>query len=896
MNRERWQKLKEIFHSALELEADERARFIEEVCADDEELKEEVESLLAHDEDGNDSIEEIALEIAARLVSDNAVDRDTGRIIGSYRVIGEISQGGMGTILLAARADDQFQKLVAIKLVKRGMDTDFIVSRFLSERQILAGFDHPNVARLFDGGATDDGLPYFVMEYIEGVAIDEYCDEQRLSITERLKLFLTVCSAVEYAHKKRVIHRDLKPTNILVTPEGVPKLLDFGIAKLLEPDYAEEAENRTKTAARFVTPSHASPEQLRGESVTVASDVYSLGVLFYELLTGHRPYELKSKTGEEIIRVVCEETPGNPSSVVTRTREAIRGDETITLTPEQVSFTRASSVEKLRRRLAGDLDMIALMALRKEPERRYQSVEEFSDDIRRHLERLPVRAQKDRLPYRGMKFIRRHSALVIAVALSALVIASVIVFSLLWVSSRINKAAPGKANSIAVLPFTVEGDEELGEEMADALSARLSRIGRIIVAPASAVTQYNRSDQGPAEAGRRLGVGMALSGRAELKDQWISVNLQLFGVSDGSLLWSERFEEDFSDRLAAENAIAERVAGAIALELTGEEKRLFVKRYTDNPEAYQLYMKGRFFWNKRTEEGINKSIEYFEKAIELDPQYALAYAGMAESYAITNLYSVNQIKDADPKAREAAVKALAIDDSLAEAHTALAYIKEQYDWDFAGAEREFKRALELNPNYATAHHWYSEYLAMMGRTEESIYHIRQAQRLDPTSLIINTQAGFPYICARRYDEAMREYQKALEMDPNFPTARIYLARCYEVKAMCEEAIAEYKKASGTGSLTLAKLGCAYAACGKKREAREVLNELMKLSKQRYISPYNIAVLHAALGEKDAAFASLAKAYEDRDAMLVTLKVDRSLDGLRSDPRFDDLLRRVGLVH
>jgi serine/threonine protein kinase/Tfp pilus assembly protein PilF len=332
--------------------------------------------------------------------------------IGPYRIIRRIGQGGMGAVYLAARDDDQFKKQVAIKLIKRGMDTDFVLRRFRNERQILASLDHPNVARLLDGGTTEDGRPYFVMEYIEGKPITEYADQKRLATVERLKLFGQVCAAVHYAHQNLVIHRDIKPSNILVTADGTPKLLDFGIAKLLNPELAAQTIEATALAVRLMTPEYASPEQVRGEQITTSSDVYSLGVLLYELLTGHRPYRISSRLPDEIARVVCEEQPQKPSTAVARavTVEDTDGTMRATLTPESVSRTRDGQPDKLRRKLSGDIDNIVLMAMRKEPQRRYASVDQLSNDILRHLDGRPVIARKDTLAYRASKFIRRHKA------------------------------------------------------------------------------------------------------------------------------------------------------------------------------------------------------------------------------------------------------------------------------------------------------------------------------------------------------------------------------------------------------------------------------------------------------------------------------------------------------
>lgn len=429
MTPERWQQIEEIFDSALEREANERAAFLNEACIGDEKLRKEVESLLAHQERAGTVIQAVVQGEAQDLTDAHKIP-DGPQQIGPYKILREIGRGGMGGVYLAARADDQYRKRVAIKLIRRGMDTEDILRRFRNERQILASLDHPNIARLLDGGTTADGLPYFVMEYIEGKSINDYCDTHKLSTIERLKLFRTVCAAVHYAHQNLVVHRDLKPSNIVVTTEGVTKLLDFGIAKLLNPELSGQTIAPTATAVRLMTPEYASPEQVRGETITTSSDVYSLGVLLYELLTGHRPYRVKSRAPREIVHAICEVEPEKPSTIVNRTEElpSSDGSSHITVTPESVSRTREGQPDKLSRKLSGDLDNIVLMAMRKEPQRRYSSVGQFAEDIRRHLEGLPVVARKDTFSYRAEKFVKRNkTGVAVAALIMVLLIAGIAV-------------------------------------------------------------------------------------------------------------------------------------------------------------------------------------------------------------------------------------------------------------------------------------------------------------------------------------------------------------------------------------------------------------------------------------------------------------------------------------
>ena len=409
MKTERWEKVKNLLDEALPLDRAERDSYLRQVCAGDDDLRVEVESLLSsYEHAGNEFLQVPAFDVYAKEAS------RLGRRLGPYNIVEEIGQGGMGEVYRAIRDDGQYTKEVAIKLVRGGFDNASVLERFRNERQILASLDHANIAHLMDGGTTEDGIPYLVMELVEGVPIDSYCDQHQLNITQRLQLFRDVCAAVQYAHQRLVIHRDIKPGNILVTGGGIPKLLDFGIAKIFDPAHSAET-----TLAHPMTPEYASPEQIRGEAVTTAADVYSLGVVLYQMLTGRSPYPGDTHLSHDLARAICEAEPERPSSVILKPEEIQRHGETAPLTPTEVSSAREGSVAKLRRRLRGDLDNIVLKALRKEPQRRYASVEQFAEDIRRHLDGLPVTASKASWSYRAAKFIKRHRA---AMAVSAVMV------------------------------------------------------------------------------------------------------------------------------------------------------------------------------------------------------------------------------------------------------------------------------------------------------------------------------------------------------------------------------------------------------------------------------------------------------------------------------------------
>lgn len=433
MTPERWQQVKELLGPALELDPAERIDYLDKACGSDASLREELERLLAAEEKaGGEFLNDPLIPGSLNRELSQPADVWIGRRVGPYQIVEEIGVGGMGEVYRAVRADDQYRKQVAIKLVRSGQDSSFVLGRFKNERQILAGLDHPNIARLLDGGTTEEGVPYFVMELIEGQVIDAYCDAHKLATNERLKLFLQVCSAVQYAHQRLIIHRDIKPGNILVTSEGVPKLLDFGIAKILDADSLTAGFEPTVTMFRMLTPEYASPEQIRGEPITTASDVYALGVVLYELLTGHSPYRLSTRKPHEMARAICESDPERPSTVVGRTG-----------TSRTRSAAHEAAPEKLRKHLSGDLDTIVLMALRKEPQRRYASVEQFAEDIRRHLADLPVIARKDTLGYRTSKFITRHK---VGVAAAALV--SIALLAALGVTLREARIAQRRFNDV----------------------------------------------------------------------------------------------------------------------------------------------------------------------------------------------------------------------------------------------------------------------------------------------------------------------------------------------------------------------------------------------------------------------------------------------------------------
>ncbi|HVG39648.1 MAG TPA: protein kinase [Pyrinomonadaceae bacterium] len=867
MTPERWKQVEAVLEQALERPTGERASFLDAACGDDQALRQQVETLIGSYDRAGSFIDR---PVFGEVPDDNGGSPLIGQRLGSYKIVRELGRGGMGAVYLAVRADDEFQKRVAIKLVKRGMDTDFILRRFRQERQILASLDHPYIARLFDGGTTPDGLPYFVMEYIEGQTLHHYCDAHKSSTIERLRLFERVCAAVQYAHQNLIIHRDLKPSNVLVTADGTPKLLDFGIAKLLNPEMGGQTLDPTTMALRLMTPEYASPEQVRGETVTVTSDVYSLGVLLYELLTGHRPYRLRSRTPQELARAVCEQEPERPSVAINAIEVlTVNEAEVVEITPDSVSRVRDGSLDKLRRQLSGSLDNIVLKALRKEPQRRYQTVELLADDIRRYLDGLPVSAPAYYPPTMQTKIDASE--------------------------------APTGIKTIAVLPFKMlraeqGGDEYLGMGMADAIITKLSNIQRIVVRPTSSVIKYFDGEHNILTAGHELDVDFILDGRIQRHGDRMRVTVQLVRMSDGAPLWAAKFDENYTDIFTVEDSISEQVAVALMPRLSGQERERLNRRETDNPEASQAYMKGRFFWNKFTVEGFHRAHEHFAEAIRLDPNFAQAHVGIADYYNWASIFSLLPPRECYERAKAAATRALELDDSLAEAHAALAFTTLCYEWDWATAEAMFKRALELNQNYSAAHQWYSNLLLARKRFAEAIAESQQAQILNPLSLIDNAIVGWTLYQARRYDRAVASLRRTLEMEPNFGQGYVYLAMAYDRTDRKDEALNALRKSLKLmeGALMpLGAYGAALASSGQQTEARQVLAQLNETARQRYVSPYFSALIHAALGEHDAAFDCLDRSAEERDGWLIWLATEPLLDPLRRDARFDNLLRRVG---
>ena len=874
MTPERWQHIEEIFHEALELEADERSKFISEKTGKDTELRSEVEKLLSQFDEASSFIEQPLYDSAknnvlSALLDDVDEDPMVGTVLGNYRIEREVGRGGMGAVYEAYRADGEFRLRVALKVVKRGIDTDFVLRRFRNERQILAALDHPFITRLIDGGTTPDGRPYFVMEYIDGQTLYRYCDKKRLSINERLELFCRVCEAVEYAHGKQIIHRDLKPSNVFVTNDGQPRLLDFGIAKLLDPEMASDTLQPTATALRMMTVDYASPEQVRGEKVTYSTDVYSLGVILFELLTGRRPYKLKSRSPHDVARAICDDEPVMPSVAVGSSDPDLAS---VNVNPSAATLAglvkpQRETPGQMSEQLRGNLDKIILKALQKDAGGRYVSVAAFREDIERHL---------------------KGEAVAVELSMPKPQISG-------------NEAENG-GKLVAVLPLSImspssgENTDEayLTVGLADAIITRLTSVRKLTVRPTSSITRYNEHQINPFRAGMELGVEFVLDGRIRRFGDRLRVSLQLLDVKSVTAIWAGQFDESLVDVLELEDAIAEQVAAALIPQLTGEEKRKLAKRGTNNPKAYEAYLRGRFYWNQFTITSFGKAIESFKQAVDIDPDYALAYAGIADFYIWANIYGLIPASEYFENANAALDKALAIDDQLGEAYASRALITNN-NFRPVESERLMLKALDLVPHYPHAYEWYSALLVSTGRNAEGVEAVRKAEDLDPLSLRTKTLVAWTTYQTRDYEAALEKAEEIISLEDNYPQGHLQRGNILIEMGRFDEAVAEVERAMELmpGSALVQYYLCfALAAVGRRDDAIRLADEMEAAAATGYVKPMFLGLSRVATGQLDKAFEYLNIAVDEFDPWLVWLTTEPKLEPIRSDSRYAELVERT----
>ena len=907
MDREHWQQVDAIFKSALERAPSERNAFLDEACRSDAILRSEVESLIAHDQAGS-FMDDSAFEDAARLLRQKRIGSLLGYALGPYKILGQLGVGGMGEVYLALHT--RTNRKVALKLLPPHLIKDEQRAwRFQQEAHAVLALNHPNIVTIYDIGQAGD-IHFIATEFIDGETLRERMDRAPLEINEALDIAIQVAGALAAAHQAGVVHRDIKPENIMLRPDGYVKVLDFGLAKLTEshvlPVASAMAKINTEPGLVMGTTRYMSPEQARGLSVNARTDIWSLGVVLYEMVAGHAPFEGATPT-DVIISIVEKEptplvryAPEAPVQLEWIIKETLaknteeRFQEVKDLMIDLRSLKRELEIEAELERVA--LPEFSVATTPQEIGR--QTTVESTDEPMAQAPGVAKAHTALRANYLGGQIKRYRTSAIIVAATLILAIAPLIYFY----SARVDRKP---VNSIAVLPFVNNSvdptTEYLSDGITESLINSLSQLPTLRVMARSTAFSYKGRDVDPQQVGRELGVDAVLMGRVTQRGDALSIQADLVNVADGSQLWGEQYNRTLSDVLAIQQEISREISERLRLKITGEEHRV-TQHSTHHTEAYQLYLKGRYHWNKRTDEGFKRAIEYFHQAIEKDPAYALAYVGLADSYLLSEFLPAGERY---PKAEAAALQALQIDETLGEAHTSLAAIKNWYDWDWPGAEIEFRRAIELSPNYPTAHHWYGEFLANLGRFDESVAEYQRALEIDPLSLAISSDLGMVYYHARQYDRAIEHLKKVIEMDPNYVRTHFYLRQTYEQKEMFEEALTELEKGrllEGDSPSEVARdkeaIRNALRLSGGPGYWRMRLNIVKEEARRKriYFTGYStsMAILHAQLGERDQAFQWFEKVYEERQPSLLWLKVTPDCDNLRSDPRFTALLRRVNL--
>ena len=869
MKKERWQKIKSIFDDALKYAPNERVRFLYEAC-DDDEVRREVEELLSSFDHADNFMDKPAARKFANMIVGAKENLAMGERISHYEIIEQIGVGGMGEVYLAQ--DTKLKRKVALKLLPAELTNNIErLRRFDQEARAASALNHPNILTIHELGAS--GYTHFIVtEFIEGESLRERISQNQVELSEVLETAIQITSALAAAHEAGIIHRDIKPDNIMIRRDGLIKVLDFGLAKLIEDgeiNLNTEAETKmlvnTMPNVIMGTVNYMSPEQARGLETDTRTDIFSLGTVLYEMLTRRQPFT--GKTVSDVIAAVLKNDPEPPCN--------------------------------FNREIPTELERIVSKTLAKDREERYQTAKDLLVDLRRLKKQIEIQTEIERTaspnktknenvteilatqPTLSVEYItseiKGHKRGV-AVVLSVLLLAA-IGLGYWYFFYRSSNAT---IESIAVMPFVNESGnadvEYLSDGMTESLINTLSQLPKLNVKARSSVFRYKGKETSLRQIAKDLNVQTILTGRVVQHGDQLTLSWELVDAKTEDVIWSEQYKRKLTDLVALQTEIARDVSNKLKI-------KLLTRNYTENAEAYRLYLLGRFYWNKRTAEDMRKSIEYFQQAIAADPNYALAYAGLADSYAFVPGY-IKERKEALPKAREAALKALSLDDRLAEPHATLGYLY-TCDFQFVEAEREFKRAIELDPNYAPARQFYGNLLTYIGKHKEAIAESRRALEIEPLSLPINQDYGGSLLYARRYDEALEQLKKTVELDAGFGPGHISLGHAYWLKGNHAQAVEEFAKAqSFNHPKRAARMREIFAKEGWKGFCEKVR-----------FDPYSNATFFVELGEKDKAFEALNKAYENHiyNFHMIRLKVDPLLDPLRDDPRFQELLRRVGLA-
>lgn len=831
-----------------------------------------------------------------------------GTHLGRYEIRSPIGAGGMGEVYLAR--DPQLERTVALKILPARLAADSQhLHRFLQEARAASKLKCANVAHIYEIG-EESGQHFIAMEYVEGQPLDQRINGQPQSAGDITSIGIQIARALEEAHAKGVTHRDIKPQNIIVTPDMEVKVLDFGLAKLDSMAGAAgekktpESELATwvKTSPGVVmgSVSYMSPEQAMGREVDHRTDLFSLGVVLYEMATGRLPF-----TGASVAETI-----------------------------HRIAHAQPEAMARFNYDVPPELEVIVKKALRKNRDERYQTANElFVDlknlhrelDVASHLEHsapqsssseaIVISGSEPAIPtndLRGTNTVQKatlstniSSARYIVSEFRRYKPAALAIIAMLFAASTAafayffyNGSHSQKISSVAVLPFTNTGGDPNMEYLSDGISESLinslSQLPQLKVVARSSSFKFKGKDADPQEAAKALGVEAILTGRVTQRDDHLLISVDLMDARDKTQVWGEQYNRKAEGLLAVQAEISREIAARLRMRLTEGKQQQLAKSETANSQAYELLLKGRFLWRKGGTENQKKAVEYYQQAITVDPAYAPAYAELSASYSNLVVNSVLDPKEFTPQAERAVLKALELDETLADAHLALANLKLNA-WDWAAAEREYKRAIELNPNLAEAYRWYANYLGAIQRHDEALVEIKRARELDPISLPANADVGFTLYLARHYDQAIESLQKTLELDRSYPITHGYLGYTYTAKGRYAKAIAAYQEAiryGQDGSSTQIYLGAAYARAGEHDRAQAILKRLQ--ASKEYVSPAELAALYAALDERDQALAALERGYAAHDLQLQYLKVDPFYDDLRADPRYQDLIRKVGL--